>query len=154
MKTRAEMDQAAWAIIEASAPSNAEPLGYEASGRPANFVELGQMVQETEDWERCWSEFRHEFFRYKTEGFFSLPAPSTFSIERRAFLAAAAEALCRRFDLPVPSWTQEAVYTLQEPWDPVGFWYPDVPFTSRVAASSPVFLKHNVVFAERGLIAL
>ncbi len=112
------------------------------------------MVEDLKDWEHSWSEFLHEFYNYKQPSFFDEPSPKSLSLEQQAFLAAAAESLCCRFNIPVPAWTQEAQYSLAEPWDPSAFWYPDVPLTSRIAASSPIFLKHNVLFPDRGLIAL
>lgn len=153
-KLREQTDTNSWETLSLRQPMTSEPEGYAASGRPANFIDLSKMFEEIDDFDHAWSEFLHEFYRYKRLDFFTKPPTNSLPVERQVFLAAAAEALCTRFNLPIPEWTQNPAYTLPEPWDPDAFWYTDVPLASRMAGASPIFLKHNVIFAERGLIAL
>lgn len=72
------------------------------------------------DHELAWSEFLHEFFRYKQASFFAVPPPRTFSPQRRALLAGVAEYLSERYSLPVPDWVHDPQYTLPELWDARG----------------------------------
>ena len=54
--SRAELDQIAWQTIhQASVVRNRQPAGYAASGRPANFVELAQMMADRDE-EMAWSD--------------------------------------------------------------------------------------------------
>jgi hypothetical protein len=153
-KTRDQIDQQCWSILAARTPFPGKPQGFERSGRPANFHELALAVEAYEDFDHAWSEFLHEFYRYKTTDFFAVEPPVQFPPGRRALLAAVAEALSIRFDLPVPEWTQKPEYTLAEPWDPNAEFYPGMSIEERMSYASPVFRKHNVVFKERSLIAL
>lgn len=154
MSFRDQLDQKAWGIIHSRTVSSSRPAGYARSGRPANYVELATMVTATGDFERAWSEFLQEFYRYKSVSFLELPVPRAIPLERRAFLAAAAEFLCLEFDLAVPSWTQEPEYFLEAPWDPDALWFPGVPEEDRRRVADPIFLRHNVLFPRRGMIAL
>jgi hypothetical protein len=153
-KTRDEIDQKAWAILAARTPSAGKPEGFARSGRPANFEELAVAEESYGDYSHAWSEYLHEFYRFKTVDFFAVEPPARFSPGRRALLAGVAEALSTRFNLPVPDWTQKSEYTLAEPWDPSAELSPGVSIEERMTYASPVFRKHNVVFKERSLIVL
>ena len=102
--TRAEIDQIAWNTIKTAKVHSEPPWGYAECGRPANYAELGQMVKDWNgDFEQAWSEFLHEFFRYRTASFFAEPPPKFLSPGLRAILAGTAEYLSKEFNLPVPA---------------------------------------------------
>ena len=84
MKKRAEIDELVWRTIEETPPQAGSPPGYDVSGRPANFRELFVMTMETEDFERSWSEFLHEFYRFKRPSFFETEPPPSFRPKHRA----------------------------------------------------------------------
>ena len=71
-------------------------------------------------------------------------------------LAGAAEYLCTDFGLPVPGWVSEPAYTMPELWEPEEWMYPEDPeFRERRRLKAhPVFLKRNVLYDPRNLIAL
>jgi len=67
--------------------------------------------------------------------------------QRRAFLAATTEYLCRRFKMKAPAWTKKPEYFLHEEWNP-----DDLCHNRRRAA--PEFKRHGILFQARGLIRL
>lgn len=153
--SRSDLDQIAWEVMDRTAGRTTPPVGLAASGRPANYAELAELV-EHKDYEFAWSEFLHEFFRYKQPGFFAVPPPRSFSPQRRALLAGVAEYLSERYRLPVPEWVHEAQYTLPEIWDPWEDICPDLEKfrQSRIDRTPEAFLKRNVVYEARNLITL
>jgi hypothetical protein len=102
------------------------------------------------------SSFLHEFYAYKQGSFFAVPPPESIEPEWRALLAGAAEFLCGEFRLEIPAWVNEPEFRLDEPWEPYAWLLSDEPgaYERRVAKAHPCFLKHNVVWESRGLIAL
>lgn len=162
MKTRTEIDAIAWKVLEEKVPCAGPPPGYPASPRPANFAELGQMIEDTGDLEHCWGGFLHNFYLYKSESFFAVPPPSSFKPEHRAWLAGVAEYLSLRFGLPVPAWTEEPEFFLSEEWDFASetFLFAEMlidmkPYREeRRAISHDAFLRRNVIFEPRALITL
>lgn len=156
MKTRSELDALAWKIIEDAPVQQGNPVGYAASGRPANFEELVAMTEHTGDFERSWSEFLHEFYRFKAASFFAVAPPASFKPERRAWLAGVAEYLSQRFSLLPPAWLSGEEFFLAEPWDSWEEMVPDIEQyrEERRARSHIAFLRRNVIFEPRGLIAL
>ena len=117
--TRDRMDKIAWRVIHAQPKSSKPPYGLAACGRPCNYRELYDLMEQRDDhFEFAWSEFRHEFYRHKSASFFEVPPPEEFAQPYRALLAGAAEFWCREFDLPVPAWTEEPQYFLDEWWTP------------------------------------
>jgi hypothetical protein len=154
LKRRDQLDKQCWAILAARTPFTGKPEGFARSGRPANFQELAVATEDYGDFEHAWSEFLHEFYRYKTPDFFAIEPPESVPLKRRALLAGVAEALSTRFGLPVPEWTQKPEYFLSEPWDPNAEWYPGMSAEERMPFASPAFRRRNVVFKERSLIAL
>jgi hypothetical protein len=150
------LDRIAWATIKAKVPSTDPPMGYAKSGRPCNYAELGEMLGDEVEFELAWSEFLHEFFRYRTADFFAHPSPPALPPERRAMLAGAAEYLCLDFGLPVPEWVNESQYFLPDYWDPWEDLCPDLAETraGRIAKTPEAFLKRRVVFEARNLITL
>jgi len=114
------------------------------------------MIVATGDFELSWSEFCHEFYRYKGASFFAVEPPKSFSPERRAMLAGVAEYLSIRFDLPVPDWTSHPEYYLDHIWDPREDILPDIEQyrDEHRTRSHEAFLKRNIIFETRGLISL
>jgi hypothetical protein len=154
--TRAEIDAIAWKTIREAKPHNGSPCGYSKCGRPSNYCELGQMISDRDDFELAWSEFLHEFFRYRTASFFEEPPPQILSKGWRAILAGTAEYLSKEFNLPIPVWTEEAEYFLPMLWNPLEDWVPDMEQyrAEQIAKAHEIFLKRKVIFASRNLITL
>jgi len=153
--SRAQLDQIAWETIKTASVSTASPAGLKASGRPRDYAELAELTAR-KDYETAWSEFLHEFFRYRTAEFFIVPPPRSFSPQRRALLAGVAEFLSTEFGLPVPEWVNDREYFLGEMWDPWEDICPDLESLRqvRIDRSHPMFLKRNVVYETRNLITL
>jgi hypothetical protein len=162
MKTRTEIDELAWKVLEEKVPRPGSPPGYPAGPRPSNFVELAAVARDRGDFELAWGEFLHEFFAYKAPSFFAVPPPTTFRPEHRCWLAGVSEYLSLRFHLPVPAWTEEPQYFLEQEWDAASevFIGSDMLIDmtphrkERRERSHDAFLKRNVIFEPRGLIAL
>ena len=108
------------------------------------------------DFEFAWSEFLHEFFRYRHASFFAEPPPKDLSPGWRAILAGTAEYLSKEFGLPAPAWTEEPEYFMPHIWDPLGELMVGVEQyeQERRAAAHEVFLRRNVIFEARNLITL
>jgi hypothetical protein len=151
------MDKIAWQIIHAQTKSGKPPAGLAASGRPCNYRELGDLTEQWgDDFGLAWSEFRHELYRHKDASFFAVPPPEEFVQPYRTLLAGAAEFWCREFGLQAPAWTEEPQYFLEEPRMPHGEFMannPDV-IAQRRATADPAFLRRNILFAARNLVAL
>jgi hypothetical protein len=155
MSTRARLDAIAWDVMDKITARSAPPSGLAASGRPANYAELAELSSRW-DHELAWSEFLHEFFRYKQASFFAVPPPRSFSPQRRALLAGVAEYLCTRYSLPIPEWVNAPEFFLHDFWDPWEDLCPDMEEfrQGRIERSPEAFLKRRVVFEARNLITL
>jgi hypothetical protein len=154
---RTEIDQIAWNTIRTAEVRSTPPSGYEACGRPSNYAELGRIIVDRGgDFEHAWGEFLHEFYRYRQPSFFSIPPPRSMSPGWRAILAGTAEYLSNEFGLSVSAWTEEAEYFLPEVWDPLSDLFADIEQyeDERRTKAHEVFLKRNVIFESRNLIAL
>ena len=150
-----DLDAIGWKAIHDQKPLPGLPAGLAASGRPRNYDELGDLT-EAKGFEFAWSEFLHEFYRYRQPSFFTEP-PDAFMPEKQALLAGAAEFLCTEFGLLIPQWVSDPQYTLPEPFEPYGWMYvgeTEEQHQARIAEAHPLFLKHNVVFAARNLITV
>ena len=112
MVTRERLDEVAWGVIKTAKVHEGVPSGYALSGRPANFIELYQCADDRANFELAYSEFLHEFYRYRDASFFAVPPPKHVSPGWKAILAGMAEDLSKEFDLPVPFWTEDAAYFL------------------------------------------
>jgi hypothetical protein len=134
------------------------PPGLKLIGRPANYRELGELISCSGDFERSWSEFLHEFYRYKSPVFFAEEPPPNMSSGFRAWLAGVAEYLSVEFSLQVPEWANRPEYFLQEEWNPGSELFPYADFLEYRdelrGRCEPVFLKRNVLFEARGLTIL
>jgi hypothetical protein len=155
MSTRPQLDAIAWEVLDKTAGRSTPPPGLAASGRPCNFEELAELSARW-DYELAWSEFLHDFFRYKQASFFDVPPPRSFSLQRRALLAGVFEYLCERYGLPVPEWVRDSRFTLPEMWDPWEDLCPDMEETrpERIVRTPKAFLKRRVVYEARKLITL
>lgn len=155
MSSRAELDAIAWDIIDKTAGRPTPPPGLAASGRPCNYEGLAELSARW-DHELAWSEFLHEFFRYKQASFFDVPPPRSVSLQRRALLAGVAEYLCTRYSLPIPEWVNAPEFFLHDFWDLWEDLCPDMEEFSlgRIERSPEAFLKRRVVFEARNLITL
>ena len=151
--SRKRLDAIAWKTIHEQGSRDYPPPGLTASGRPSNFAEYAELAERW-DPELAWSEFLHEFYRYKQASFLAVPPPKSLPRNRRALLAGVAEFLSQEFGLPVPTWVNESEYFLDEMWDPWEDICPDMEQThpGRIERSHPAFLKRNVVYEARNLI--
>jgi hypothetical protein len=162
--TRQELDAIGWRIMHEQKVNEGEPLGLKHCCRPANYRELGELIDSRQGnelaFELAWSEFLHEFCRYKSASFFAEEPPTTMSSGFRAWLAGVAEFMCLEFNLvPVPGWTEKPEFFLLEEFDPASellpFYVPDGEALDRHRARChPVFLRRNVLFEVRGLITV
>jgi hypothetical protein len=91
-------------------------------------------------------DFLDEFHYFKRASFFRYEPPKEFSLRERAFLAATAEYLCRRFNLRCPAWTKKPEYFLEREWDKLGF--------GNRRLGAPEYKHHGIIFCGRGLIRL
>jgi hypothetical protein len=148
---RQKLDRIAWRIITRK---HADADDKPGQARPSNFPEIlywmnrGSVMWGTTSmkFETAFDNFLDEFYWFKRESFFAAEPPTEFSLQQRAFLAATAEYLCRRFKLRCPVWTQKPEYFLEEEWDVVGL--------GNRRKSAPEFRRHGMIFAARGLIRL
>lgn len=151
------LDKIAWKTLHDRPRPEGTPKGLAHTNRPANYSELGELVQRGVEWEIAWGEFLHEFMLYRQASFFTEPPPERFPIEYQALLAGAAEFLCEEFQLPVPAWVHDARYRLEEPWEP-GSWMwagaTEEENKRRWSRAHPALLRHNVIFESRDLITL
>ena len=139
---RQKFDRIAWRQIrKLRAPRGAKPEGP----LPLDFVDLMQQILDGNSWDVALAEFLDNFYFYKSPSFFSKEPPVAFPKHRRAFLAAMAEYLCRRFKLRCPAWTNKPEYFLETEWAP------DKYFRGR---SAPEFKRHGIRYAARNLIRL
>jgi hypothetical protein len=85
-----------------------------------------------------------------------------FKPQHRAWLGGVGEYLSLRFHLPIPAWTEEPEFLLNQEWD-----FSEETFVwagmlvdlsefraERRARSHQAFLKRGVIFEPRGLIVL
>jgi hypothetical protein len=148
---RAKFDRMAWASIKRRKASKGVKPGV---ARPSTFPEILEWMKKgsamwgtsSMSYENAFQNFLEEFYWFKRASFFRQEPPKEFSREERAFLAATAEYLCRRFELRCPAWTKKPEYFLDKEWDVLGF-------TNR-RKSAPEFKRHGILFAARGLIRL
>lgn len=154
---RTKLDKLAWQTIHSTAPVPGTPAGLQKCGRPCNYIELGELFERTGDFEQAWSEFLHEFFRYKKASFLGYAPPKVFSPEFRAMMAGVAEFLCLEFALEAPAWVANQEFTMPELSEPYGWMYPeDNPGARerRIERTHALILKHNIIFETRNLITL
>lgn len=150
-RAREQFDALAWnAIRRRRAPEGAVP----GVGRPANFPAIVEHMRKgsalsgttSKSFIDAFHDFLDEFYYFKQASFFEQEPPVELSERERAFLAATAEHLSRRFHLPVPDWTQNSEYFLKSPLDMVGA-------TDRRRGNRD-YRRHGIIYDARGLIRL
>lgn len=102
--------------------------------------------------------FLERFYSWRCASFFEHEPPEALRPEYRAFLAALAEFLCRKYGLPVPEWTEKKPeYFLAVEWDPV-LEMDEIPVTALTPIetlrerAAPEFRRRGILFAGRNLI--
>jgi hypothetical protein len=150
-KLRAKLDRKAWAILRRrKAPKGAKPGVARASNYPEILERMkkGSVMWGTKSksFDTAFHDFLDEFYYFKSASFFRYKPPKEFSPRERAFLAATAEYLCRRFKLRCPTWTKKAEYFLEREWDRLGF--------GNRRLGAPEYKRHGIIFWGRGLIRL
>jgi hypothetical protein len=148
---RAKFDRMAWASIKRrKASKGAKPGVARASNYPEilEWMKKGSVMwgSKSKSFDDAFHDFLDEFYYFKRASFFRQEPPKEFTQRQRAFLAATAEYLCRRFKLRCPAWTKKPEYFLDEEWDVLEF--------GNRRKSAPEFRRHGIIFAARGLIRL
>jgi hypothetical protein len=153
MTNREKIDKIAWQTIHSRPP---KPLSRAAGLRAMDYRALDERLRSGIDFEHAWSDFLHAFYEFKNASFFVYPSPSFLSPQWQALLAGAAEWLSAEFGLPHPTWTDEAKYFLDTPWDPWEDLGLDMSefVADKMARSPEAFRKRNVAFLSRNLISL
>jgi len=122
--------------------------------RPKTLAEVAALAAQGDSFDRCLANFLDEF--YATPNAAALATvPALLAPQfgdtgrvRDAYLAATAEELARRFDLPMPAWTVGEQRQLHRPW-----------FATPLAAlravllleSPPAFRARNLFVSENAL---
>jgi hypothetical protein len=90
--------------------------------RPKTLAEVAALAAAGDSFDRCLANFLDEFYATPNAGALAdtplLLAPQFGDTGRvqDAYLAATAEELARRYDLPSPAWTTSADRALHKPW--------------------------------------
>jgi hypothetical protein len=122
--------------------------------RPKTLAEVAAWAAQGEDFDRCLANFLDEFYARPSAAALAatpaLLAPQYGDSGRvqDAYLAATAEELARRYDLPWPAWTRTEDRQLHRPW-----------FATPLAAvravllleSPPAFRSRNLFVSENAL---
>lgn len=122
--------------------------------RPKTLAEVAALVAQGDSFDRCLANFLDEFYAASNAPALAatpaLLAPQFGDTGRvqDAYLAATAEELARRFDLPLPAWTFGEHRQLHRPW-----------FATPLAAlravllleSPPAFRARNLFITENAL---
>ena len=122
--------------------------------RPKNLAEVAALAAQGDSFDRCLANFLDEFYgapdAAALAGTPALLAPQFGDTGRvqDAYLAATAEELARRSDLPVPAWTADDQRALHKPWFAT-------PLASLRAVllleSPPAFGARNLFVSENAL---
>jgi hypothetical protein len=136
-------DELAWRRIHEPTPHPSDDKGLEQSGRPKNYEEVTQLMEQGGDWELVIADFLHEFNFLRTADFFEKEPGKWFSCEMRAWFAGMTEYLCHCFELPVPEWIEKPEYFLPEPWQ-----------KSQDDTGEPEFRRRNIGYNPRYLTRL
>ena len=122
--------------------------------RPKSLAEVSALAEQGDDFDRCLANFLDEFYAApnalalaETPALLAPQFGDTGRVQD-AYLAATAEELARRFDLPLPAWTVGEPRQLHHPW-----------FATSLAAlravllleSPPAFRSRNLFVSENAL---
>jgi hypothetical protein len=122
--------------------------------RPKTLAEVAVLAGQGDSFDRCLANFLDEFYAAPNSSALS-ETPSFLAPQfgdagrvQDAYLAATAEELARRFDLPLPAWTLGEQRQLHRPW-----------FATPLAAlravllleSPPAFRSRNLFVSENAL---
>ncbi len=117
--------------------------------------EVARQTLSGDSFDRCLANFLDEFYAFPDSGALEEPPPplapafGKVGCVQDAYLAAVAEELANRFNLPVPPWTSNGTRALHEPW-----------FASPLASlravlileSPPAFRARNLFVSENALL--
>jgi hypothetical protein len=147
--SHAHLDALAWQTI-------LDRPQHEPVSPPRNFAELSPC--EGVEFSEALGAFLERFYSWRRASFFEHEPPLSFAPRYRAFLAALAEFLCTKYDLPVPDWTEKRPdYFLTKEWDPV-LEMDEIPVTALIPIetlrerAAPEFRRRGILFAARNLI--
>ena len=90
--------------------------------RPKSLAEVARLAAEGDCFDRCLANYLDEFYTAPTAGAlvemppFLAPKAGEPGRVQDAYLAATAEELARRFDLPPPAWMTAPEHALHRPW--------------------------------------
>ena len=122
--------------------------------RPKTLAEVAALAAQGDSFDRCLANFLDEFYA-APRGTALVDTPALLAPKfgdtgrvQDAYLAATAEELARRFDLPLPAWTAGELRQLHRPW-----------FATPLAAvravllleSPPAFRARNLFVSENAL---
>ena len=155
---RQKADRKVWRIIKTRRdlqPEDVMPNGPRPASFPAirNWMNCGRVLastgspndSKTKPFEDAFYDFLDEFYLFQRVSFFEQEPPKEFKPETRAFLAATAEYLCRRFNLECPGWTRKPEYFLPKEIDLCG---------RPRRFGTPEYKQHGILFSSRGLMRL
>lgn len=144
----ARLDSIAWQTI-------LDRPQHEPVSPPRNFGEIPP--SDGPEFSAWVTAFLERFYSYRRESFFEQEPPPTFRPEYRAFLAAMAEFLCKKYDLPIPGWAEKSEFFLAGEWD-AALEMDEVPVTALIPIerlherAAPEFRRRGILFASRNLI--
>src|SRR3954463_12494521 len=90
--------------------------------RPKSLAQVAGLTLSGDSFDRCFANFLDEFYAHPNAEALSqepkLLSPTAGEIGQveDAYLAAAAEELCRRYQFPLPKWTEAESRKLRRPW--------------------------------------
>ena len=115
--------------------------------RPKTLAEVAQLTAAGDSFDRCLASFLDDFYEAPAAAALAqepaLLAPLFGGLGRiqDAYLAATAEELAQRFNVPLPNWTESEARKLRQPW-----------FASPLAALRAVLLLESpAAFRSRNL---
>lgn len=116
--------------------------------RPRTLAEVARRREAGEDFSRLLREFLDEFYRELRAGeaavLISEEPQRLLLAEEHALLGAIGEHLARRWNLPIPDWTDEPTRFLKRPH----FTTPIEGLKALLIAESPIAFRRRLIFTE------